>query len=341
MGLLRYLSIERLKLIGAFIAGLLIGWLIIGWWLWPVNWINADPWDLRPEFKVEYVKMAADSYTVEGNQDLLRKRFAGWPKDDLAKVIAEVEKSEPGRMRVAPLKDILGVSPQATPQPVQGKAGGKGLLGCLWPLLLLLMLLAVALLVGSWLWRRRQAVAGPARAETESRVLEPVEATEVQIPTGLVCTHRAVYTFGDLRFDETFPVEAEDGTYFGECGIGVLETAGTGDPPKVIAFDVWLFDKDTARTVNKALASRYAWSDETYRDMLASKTSTGEVVPAEPGPVMEIETPLLRMEVVVDDLGYGDGEGIADTYFTKLAVTLKVFRKEAPSSEESAELPAL
>jgi len=35
----------------AFIVGLFIGLVILGWWLWPVQWTDAAPSDLRPEFQ--------------------------------------------------------------------------------------------------------------------------------------------------------------------------------------------------------------------------------------------------------------------------------------------------
>jgi hypothetical protein len=44
----------------------------------------------------------------------------------------------------------------------------------------------------------------------------------------------------------------------GECGVGISETIGVGDPKKVTAFEVWLFDKNDIQTVTKVLMSAHA-----------------------------------------------------------------------------------
>ena len=33
----------------SFVVGLLIGLVVLGWWLWPVQWTDAGPSDLRPD----------------------------------------------------------------------------------------------------------------------------------------------------------------------------------------------------------------------------------------------------------------------------------------------------
>ncbi len=47
----------------AFIAGLLIGLVVLGWGVWPVTWTNATVQDLRPELRLQYVAMVAESYS--------------------------------------------------------------------------------------------------------------------------------------------------------------------------------------------------------------------------------------------------------------------------------------
>ena len=36
---------------GAFILGLIIGLVVLGWWLWPVQWTDATPGQLAPEYQ--------------------------------------------------------------------------------------------------------------------------------------------------------------------------------------------------------------------------------------------------------------------------------------------------
>ena len=42
------------------VIGLIIGLPILGWWLWPVEWVDADPTYLTDAYKQEYLKMAVE-----------------------------------------------------------------------------------------------------------------------------------------------------------------------------------------------------------------------------------------------------------------------------------------
>jgi hypothetical protein len=57
------------------IAGLIIGWFVIGWGLWPVEWKDATPELLHAEFREDYMRMAIDSFRVNGNQALAVQRW--------------------------------------------------------------------------------------------------------------------------------------------------------------------------------------------------------------------------------------------------------------------------
>ena len=113
--------------IGFFLVGLLIGWLVVGWWLWPVQYYDADPVDLREQHRTAYLTMVADSYSVTGDLDTARKRLEGWPKDELAASLSDLttEYMQQGRgneaQRLAALANGLRlqvtVSPAAEAQP--------------------------------------------------------------------------------------------------------------------------------------------------------------------------------------------------------------------------------
>jgi len=45
----------------SFVVGLLIGLVVLGWWLWPVEWTDAAPSDLRPEYQEIYLRGAIDT----------------------------------------------------------------------------------------------------------------------------------------------------------------------------------------------------------------------------------------------------------------------------------------
>ena len=90
----------------------------------------------------------------------------------------------------------------------------------------------------------------------------------------------ATYKLGDDLFDNSFSIDSPAGEFLGECGVGISETIGVGDPKKVTAFEVWLFDKNDIQTVTKVLMSSHAFNDDATRQRLAAK---GEPILVEPG----------------------------------------------------------
>lgn len=153
----------------AFLIGLLIGWWAIGWWLWPVQWTNALPADLRAAERDQYLGMVAELYTATRNADLARERLKSWSADDLAKHLANLQAragaNTPQAAQVAALADLVGAarpagpSPQA-PRPSPEPAGGAGIgavLRGIGMVLLWLLLLALAVAVVVYLWMRWRA----------------------------------------------------------------------------------------------------------------------------------------------------------------------------------------
>jgi hypothetical protein len=44
---------------------------------------------------------------------------------------------------------------------------------------------------------------------------------------------------GDDLYDDSFSVDSPSGDFLGECGVGISETIGVGDP-KSLGLEVWL-----------------------------------------------------------------------------------------------------
>jgi hypothetical protein len=180
--------------------------------------------------------------------------------------------------------------------------------------------------------QRAKAVteAAPVQPSVQPVVVEapPAEDWEGvgQPPLGHFIT---TYELGEDTYDESFSIETQMGEFLGECGVGISEMIGVGDPAKVTAFEVWLFDKSDIRTVTKVLMSEHAYHDETLRGRLASK---GEAVLVEPGSPFVLETSSLQVRVDVTELVYGDDEMPAGSFFSKLTVELVATTKPAASA---------
>ncbi len=63
------------RLLLGVILGLLLG-LVYGWLIRPVEYIDTTPDSLRVDFRTDYVLMAAEAYSAEGDLDLAHFRLA-------------------------------------------------------------------------------------------------------------------------------------------------------------------------------------------------------------------------------------------------------------------------
>jgi hypothetical protein len=132
------------------------------------------------------------------------------------------------------------------------------------------------------------------------------------------------YMLGDDLYDDSFSIDAPTGEFLGECGVGISETIGVGDPKKVTAVEVWLFDKNDIQTVTKVLMSTHAFNDPNIRQRLLAK---GEPQVVEPGKRILLETASLQMEARIVDASYGGGALPNNSYFDRLTLELAVWPK--------------
>jgi hypothetical protein len=132
------------------------------------------------------------------------------------------------------------------------------------------------------------------------------------------------YVLGDDLFDDSFSVDSPSGEFLGECGIGISETIGVGEPKKVTAFEVWLFDKNDIQTVTKVLMSTHAFNDAPTFQRLQAK---GEPFLVERGKQIVLETAALQLVATASDMSYGQGALPEDSYFERLTLEIAVWPK--------------
>ncbi len=359
------------------IVGILIG-LLIGWRLWPVQYKEAYTYQLVDQQKEQYVAAVADSYNLTKQVGVAQQRFEGWTTEEKVSALAQlfaadqaqgkmqeaervaelaaelqraegwnptvvnhvlsqmastyVEQGESGKAQAVSLfAGALGSSvapsqvPVSTPAPIPIVGNVGTLLGlCGFLLLLLVFFLAVLILRRGGLGR--QAVVQ--RTEAEPAVAGPVP----------LLRKASSYTLGMDNFDESFAIETEGNEWLGECGMGISESLNGGTPRRVVAFEVWLFDKPNTRTVTKVLMSDFAYNNETLRNKLASR---GDPVLATSGGTFTLETPALTVQAQITEITYGESTP-AFGYFNNLSVALTVYRKlEANTSNGAPTLPRI
>jgi hypothetical protein len=132
------------------------------------------------------------------------------------------------------------------------------------------------------------------------------------------------YRIGDDLFDESFSIDSPAGEFLGECGVGISETIGVGDPKKVTAVEVWIFDKNDIQTVTKVVMSAHAFNDTGTRQRLEAK---GEPVLADPGAQTVLETATLRLVARVVEMSYGEGALPEQSFFEGLVLELAIWQK--------------
>ena len=329
--------------IAAGVVGILIGWLVIGWGIWPVTYTDTDPSSLRSDFKQDYARMAVDSYIKNSDLALAQQRYAAMGKD-APTVLAEIKASgsnpqEVDRFSLA----VTGAIQPTTGTPLAGQTSVAGVTQPAGPVTtpapesggnsttLLIVLCLVLLVIGGALayllifrGKRPTGLPNPFRqAQEMSKSAERTDYQSQGVETP-IAQFMTTYKLGVDLYDDSFSIDSPTGEFLGECGVGISETVGVGDPKKVTAFEVWLFDKNDIQTVTKVLMSEFAFKDVGILQRLASK---GEPVMIEPGKQILLETATLQLEARVVDVNYGSGALPSNSFFDRLTLELAVWPK--------------
>ena len=334
------------------VVGLIIGLPILGWGLWPVQWKDADASYLRQDLKAQYLCMVVDSYKINPDAALAAKRldsmgvslqqspflldslqtggcsYAGTDETVLALKSALLALPAAGTSATAQI-----TTPVATAATKKSTGGTSTLL---LGLLCVLFLGIGGVLIYIFFFRNRRSreqvpptvdehyYEAPADEENYNPYPAAAKKTAASGSDMPAAHFMTTYVIGDDLYDDSFSIDASNGEFLGECGVGISDTVGVGDPKKVSAFEVWLFDKNDIQTVTKVLMSSHAINDPATRQRLASK---GEPVQVEPGQQILLETASLQLQAKVIEMVYGQGALPSGSYFERLTLELTVWPK--------------
>jgi len=311
----------RAKIILSFIGGLLVGLVIFGWWLWPIQWKNAAPADLSSGYRQTYLNTVARIYETDPSADV-QQMLGGssWGKNKLTSDLKQAIEAAPdakSKERLNSLARVLGADVSGT----ASSKGGRSLSGVL--AVFLIVLIGGSVLF--YLWRLRQQ--GGAAPVSVGGDPDKVRASRTQWAEGEAPLAQFVtsYAIGEDFYDQSFSIETPTGEFLGECGVGISEAIGVGDPKKVTAFEVWLFDKNDIRTVTKVLMTEHCYRDDALRSKLAPK---GEAVLGGEGVVIDLGTASLQIQARVIEMEYGAGNLPSNSFVTRLTVELAAWQLE-------------
>lgn len=350
-----------------FVVGVLFGWMVLGWGLFPVEWKDATPAYLRADLKLDYLRMAVDSYGANGDAVLAQTRWkdlgADGPKLYGALQInplgAKVEAvtgfgsavnagtapaaaapAAGGENKVVPTEQpasttvLPAAGGETTPAnqpattPAKKKSGSLSVALAVFVVLTIVLVFAVA-----YIFIKKGGKLPSFNRKPEATPIQPPVA-EVPADKGAeyfrpaseapVSQFMTTYMQGEDQYDDSFSIDNPVGEFLGECGVGITESIGVGDPKKAAAFEVWLFDKNDIQTVTKVLMSDHVFKDPSMHQKLLSK---GEPVLAEPGKRILLETATLQLEARIVDMNYGQGPLPPNSYFERLTLELAVWPK--------------
>lgn len=336
--------------LGGLLVGMVVGLVVLGWGLWPLEWVDASPSDMQNDYQRDYLCMVIDSYIKNQDEGLLQLRWSGLGEnaseilDMLTPAVCGFSSSD----EIEAFKELISYVPPAavgltgeTPaQEAPVNLDESSDLGGIEPentfsIVPLAILLVLTLVVGGVfviLMKKRNST-GP--AAKKSRVVKPGKASfandakRAAAPAAhkkepALAQFMTTYRQGDDLYDDSFSIDSVNGEFLGECGVGIAETIGVGDPKKVTALEVWLFDKNDIQTVTKILMSEHASNDSAIRQRMLSK---GEPIKVEPGMTFVMETATLQMEAKVIDMVYARGPLPENSYFSRLTLEISVWTK--------------
>lgn len=329
--------------IGALVIGIALG-LLYGWVISPVQWIDGVPAQLREDLRIDYLRMVIDSYSVNQDENLAISRYERL--QEFANSTVEKVGIDPGTVEVEALQnfravvgsfdsDVPGENTPTTAEPAEESLLDtlKGIAPYACGVIGFLALAGL----GIYLVRRR--VTSSAGTQPEDGMYaqesgydydysyEPQEIDSRMVQTlgsdEPIATFRSTYSIGDNAYDDSFSIEGPTGDFLGECGVGIGEIVGVGEPKRVSAFEVWLFDPNDIQTRTKVIMSSYAFNDEETRSRMATK---GEPVLAENGGLLELRTESLRLEARIVDITYGGGALPSGSFFERMAIELTAWK---------------
>jgi hypothetical protein len=319
-----------------FVLGVLLG-LALGitfaWGIWPVEVVDTSPDVLRFDLQQDYLRMTIDSYNKNGDIDAAIRR---WDSLGVAAGPAFISlRADPGNLTLAEV-DEFGLVVQAVKgAPIQNTTSPQDAPGATdsptsnvgqFVLYGAIAVVVVLVLVGAlYLFRLFRKGSGTVTPVMEANKLnKSIERTDYQ-QHGLeppITQSLTTYVYGYDLYDESFSIDTEAGKYLGEFGVGICEKIGVGEPKKVTALEIWLFEENDIKTATKVLMSDHAFNNSEIRGRLEAK---GELILLQPKEQILLETANLQLLATVVDLEYGMGSMPQNSYFQRVTLEFAVW----------------
>jgi len=337
--------VPKLLPVGTLLVGLILGFLW-AYVLSPTVYTGAGPVNLSNDWKGEYIKQVAWQYSATQDANNAKNQLdkLGNAGDLVTQMTQTTQDPQ--------LKQVLqSIVPYAQNNPAEQSKVSPSLFNSnLTPLLCIIgaaiifglpvivnTIIPITLLFQGKSKDRSTVQQGQEKLRRDAMEKAKVAAAATPAPPAAVGAvergtpvgqYMSTYILGDDLYDDSFSIETASGEFLGETGAGISKTIGVGDPKKVTAIEVWVFDKNDIRTVTKVLMSEHAFGDDAIKAELAPK---GEAVLVKAGSIVLLDTQTLTVQARVVDLAYGSGALPTNSFFERLTVEISAWPKKAPA----------
>jgi hypothetical protein len=338
-------NLPRTMVVVALVIGTLVG-LVWGYNIHPTVYYDGDPASLQQTWQNEWVKLLADRYVAPTNRDLSSNIIDLLSRVDDPLGIVDTLLADPGESdNFGKLQAIRPLAEQAQSFAAQAP-NPDDLWATIRPFLLAPLALAIAAVLFVVVYnvlikpamidpiaKRMRGQGGVSkevqaarRAQEEERKILQTQRTDFATTTSygnpLLQRITSYPSMSGGNFDESYEIE-EGENFLGQCGAvysDALDLPGT----QLMAIEVWLFDtNDFVRTMTKVFVSEAVMNNPAQRDLLAQK---GDLVLAQPGAVMVMETKSLRLQARIVTMQYAGG-AVPNGIFERISIELAAWRK--------------
>jgi len=130
---------------------------------------------------------------------------------------------------------------------------------------------------------------------------------------------------GDLEYEDSSNIHAQNGELLGECGVSIAERYGLGDSSRPVAFAVWVFDKGALSSSTRILLTPFAFGNNAIQRKLEMR---GELLLLQEDNLrFEIHTESMRVEVYVSDVEFSRVDSTPMGSIRRACFRMSVFLK--------------
>lgn len=322
----------------------------------PVQYFDGSPAQLEQSFQDQWVLGAAGRYASRNSDDFNGNVLGMLRSVDNPQAVVDSLQNNPEFQTyvnsdpnyAAAFGNLVAQAQEQAPPPPPRPSPINNYLV---PLIVLLVF-AVLLVLGKVLWtllvfpfiepliaRGRDTSDSKAEIDRikEQRALEAEMKADVSTNDygEAIIRKASLYKSGFGTYDDSFNIETEDKTYYGEAGVTISEKIDDG----VTAIEVWMFDKDEfANTPTAIFATEHAFNDPTLRSRLDAK---GEVIKLEKGNKAVLETNGLFVEAIVRDVNYKADAAAPQSIVDSSTIQINAWSKSAGGSTPAPAAPAM